>query len=54
MMRTGRIPERRVVQRAVLAMAMAMMTSRVRRTRRAVTQEPGEGMERRVGKGNGK
>jgi len=53
MMRTGRIKERRAVEGTVLAMAMAMMTARVRRTRRAVRKEPGNVRERRVGRGNG-
>jgi len=45
MVSTGRIPERRAVEGAVLAMAMTMMTARVKRTRRAVRKEPGKGTE---------
>jgi len=54
MMRTGRIPERRVVEEAVLAMAMTMTMARVRRTPRAVRMGPGKGREQSTGRGKGK
>jgi hypothetical protein len=54
MMRTGRIPQRRVVEGAVLAMAMTMTMARVRRTRRAVRKRPGKGREQLTGRGKGK
>jgi len=53
MMRTGRIPEPRAVDGAVLAMEMRMTMVRVRRTRRAVRKRPGKGREQRTGKGKG-
>jgi len=53
MMRTGRIPEHRAVDGAVLAMTMTMMKARVRRTHRAVRKEPGKGREQRMGRGKG-
>jgi len=43
MMRTGWIPDHRVVERAVLSMAMTTMTLRGRKTSRAVRKEPGKG-----------
>jgi len=53
MMRTGRIPESRAVDGAVLAMTMTMMTARVRRrTRRAERKGPGKGREQRMERGN--
>jgi hypothetical protein len=51
MMRTGRIPERRAVDGAVLTMTMTMATARVRRTCRAVRKGPGKGREQRMGRG---
>ena len=54
MMRTRRIPERRAVEEAVLAMALTMTTARVRRTRRAVRKGPGKGREQRTGRGKGR
>jgi hypothetical protein len=42
MMRTRRILEGVAVEGAILAMVMAMMTARVRRTRRAVRKKPGK------------
>ena len=54
MMTTGRIPVRRAVEGAVLAMAMTMTTARVRRTRRALRKGPGKGMEQRTGRGKGR
>ena len=53
MMRTARIPEGRAAEGAVLAMAMTMMTPRVRRTRRAVRKKPGKGRVQRMGWGKG-
>jgi hypothetical protein len=53
-MRTGRIPERRAVEGAVLAMAMTMTMARVRRSRREVRKEPGKGREQRTGRGQGR
>jgi len=53
MMTTGRIPVRRAVEGAVLAMAMTMTTARGRRTRRAVRKGPGKGREQRMGRGKG-
>jgi len=54
MMRTGRILDHRVVGWAVLAMAITMMTARVRRTRRAVRKEQGKERGRKMGMGNGR
>jgi hypothetical protein len=54
MMRTGRIPERRAVEGADLAMALTMNIARVRRTRRAVRNVAGKGTEQRTGRGNGR
>ena len=54
MMRTRRIPERRAVEGAVLAMAMTMTMARVRRTRREVRKGPGKGREQRTGRGKGR
>jgi len=54
MMTTGRIPVRRAVEGAVLAMAMTMTTARVRRTCRAVRKGPGKGREQRMGSGKGR
>jgi hypothetical protein len=54
MMRTGRIPERRAVEGAILAMAMTMKMARLRRTRRAVRKGPGKGRDQRTGRGNRK
>jgi len=54
MMRTGRIPERRAVDGAVLALTMTMMTARVRTTRRAVRKGPGKRREQRMGRGKGR
>jgi hypothetical protein len=54
MMRTGRVPERRAVDGAVLAMTKTMTTARVRRTRRAVRKGPGKGREQRMGRGKGR
>jgi hypothetical protein len=51
MMRTGRIPDGLAVEGAVLAMAMTMTTASVRRTRRAVSKEPGKGRVQRMGRG---
>jgi len=48
MMRTVRIPERRAVEGAVLAMAMTMTMERVRRTRREVRKGPGKGRKQRT------
>jgi len=53
-MRTGRIPERRALEGAVLAMAMTMMMARVRRTPRAVRKGLGKGREHRMGRGKGR
>jgi len=54
MMKSGQIPECRAVYRAVLAMAMTMTMARVKRTRRAVRNGPGKGMEQRMGTGKGR
>jgi hypothetical protein len=54
MLRTGRIPERRAVDGAVLAMTMTMMTASVRRTPRAVRKGPGKGREQRMARGKGR
>jgi hypothetical protein len=53
MMRTVRIAEGEVVDRAVLAMTMTMMTARVNRTCRTVRNGPGKGEEPRMGRGLG-
>jgi hypothetical protein len=53
-MRTGRIPERREVERAILAMAKIMRTARGRRIRRAVGKGPQMGMVQRMGRGKGR
>jgi hypothetical protein len=53
MMGTGRIPECRAVDGAVLAMAMTMTMARVRRTCREVRKGPGKGREPRTGRGKG-
>jgi len=53
MMKTGRISERRAVEGAILAMAMKMMTVRVKKTRRAVRKGPGKGRAQRMGRGKG-
>jgi hypothetical protein len=47
-MTTGRIPVGRVVEGAVLAIAMTMMTTRVRRPRRAVRLGPGKRREQMI------
>jgi len=54
MMKTGRIPERRAVEGAILAMAMTMRTVRVRTTGRAVRKGPGMGWEPKMGRGKGR
>jgi len=54
MMTTRRIPERPAVEGAVVVMAMVMTTARVRRTRRAVRNGPGKGMEQTTGRGKGR
>ena len=54
MMRTGKILWGCVVDGAVRAMAMVIAMERVKRTRRAVIKEPGEGRSRRMGSGNGR
>ena len=54
MMTTGRIPERRAVDGAVLAMTMTMITARVSRTRRAVRKGPGKGRVQMMGRGKGR
>jgi hypothetical protein len=54
MMRTGRIPERRAWEGALLAVSMTMTMARVRRTRRAVRKGPGKGREQRKGRGQGR
>jgi len=51
MMTTGRIPERRAVDGAVLAMKMTITTPRVGRTRGAVRKGPGRGREQKLGRG---
>jgi hypothetical protein len=51
MMTTGCIPQRRAVEGAILAMAMAMTTARVRRTRRVVRKGLGKGRVKRMGRG---
>jgi len=55
-MRTGGIPERGVVEGAVLEMPMTVRMARVRRTRREVRKGPGKGREQRTGmvKGTGR
>jgi len=54
MMTTGRILERPAVEGAILAMALTMMTARVRRTRKAVRPGPGKGRVQRMGRGKGR
>ena len=54
MMRTGLIPDGLAVEGAVLAMAMTMMTARVRRTRRVVRKGLGKGREQRMERGKGR
>jgi hypothetical protein len=54
MMTTGQIPERRVVEAAVLAMTTTMTLARLMRTRRVVTNGPGKPREQRAGRGKGK
>jgi len=54
MMRTGRIPVRRAVGGAILAMAMTIIIARVRRTRRAVGKGPRKGSEQRTRRGMGR
>jgi hypothetical protein len=49
-MRTGRIPEHRAVEPAVLALAMTLTMARVRRTRSGVRQGPEKGMEHSTGR----
>ena len=51
MMKPGQIPERRAMEGAVPVMTTTMSTARVRRTRRAVRQGLGKGMEQRMGSG---
>jgi len=53
-MRTGPIPECRMMEGAILAIAMRMMTAMVRRTGRAVRNELGEGRERTMSRENGR
>ena len=53
-MRTGRIPERQVVDEAIPVMTMTMTTARVMRTRRAVRKGPGKGRKQRMGRGKGR
>jgi hypothetical protein len=48
MMRTAQIRERHVVQGAVLAMAVRILTVRVTTTQRAVRKEPAKGREHRI------
>jgi hypothetical protein len=52
MMRPGSIPQWRAVEGAVLAIAMTMMTARVRRTRRGLRKDRGNGREHRVERRN--
>ena len=54
MMKTGRILARQAVERAILAIAMALMTARARRTHKAVRQGPGKRREQRMGRGQGR
>jgi hypothetical protein len=54
MMTTGRIPECRAAEGAVLAMAMTFRTARVRRTHRAVGKGPGKGRVQRIARGQGR
>jgi hypothetical protein len=49
-----RIPVRRAVEGAILAIEMPMMTARVRRTRRALRKGPGKGRKQRTGRGKGR
>jgi len=53
MMRNGGIPERRVVDGAVLAMTMTMTTARVRRTHMVGRKEWGKAREQRMRRGKG-
>jgi hypothetical protein len=53
MMTTGRIPERQVVEGAILAMAMTMTMARVWSTHRVVRKGSGNGGEQWTGKGKG-
>jgi len=53
-MRTGRIPERGVVDGAIMALTMTMTTARVRRTCRVVRKGPGKGRKQRMGRGKGR
>jgi hypothetical protein len=50
MMTTWRNPERHAVDRAILVMAMTMVTARVRRTCTALRTGPGKGREQRRGR----
>ena len=54
MMTTGQILVHRVVEEAILAMAMTMTTARVRRTHRVVRKGLGKGREQRMGRGKGR
>jgi hypothetical protein len=54
MMRTGQMPQRRVVEGAVLPKVIAMTTTRVRRTHRGVRHGPGKRSEHRIAKGKGR
>jgi len=54
MMRTWQIAEHRVVEGAILAMAITMLMARVRRTSRAVRNQLGKARERRIERGNGR
>jgi hypothetical protein len=55
MMMTPRpIPERQVVERAVLAIIITISTARVRRIHRAVKMGLGKRREQRTGRGNGR
>jgi hypothetical protein len=54
MMSTGRLPVHRVVDGAVLVMAIPMTTARVRRTHSVVRNGPGKGREHRRGRGKGR
>jgi len=53
-MRTGRIPERREVEGAILAMTITMTMVKVRRTRRVVRKGLGKGWEERMRRGKGR
>jgi len=54
MKKSWRILECRVVEEAVLVMAMTMMTRRERRTHNAVRKEPGKRRKQRMGTGMGR